>query len=123
MRAMPGSTLRAAVAIALLALVAAPLARAAVESSASAHACCPERRAPRPVQEAPCQQIAPTSCCLEVGVPPAPNGDAAVAAPVLAFAAPASALPPVPTPPARAVPARADGPPLRPLARTGVLLL
>jgi hypothetical protein len=113
---------RMAVATALLALFAAPLARAAVESRAAAHSCCPERQ-PRPDPDAPCQQMAPTSCCLEVGVPPMPTADESLAAPALVLAVAPSPLAPAPSPLPRAVLTQADGPPLPPLVQTGVLLL
>lgn len=123
MRAMPRSLAQTCVALTLLALFAAPVARAAVELGAGVHSCCPERQAPPRASEEPCQQIAPTSCCLEVGVPPTPNGDAALAAPVLVLVALSSPVPATPALFLRAALTQADGPPLPPLAMSGVLLL
>jgi hypothetical protein len=122
MRAMSRSVSRTALALALLALFAAPVARAALALGEGAHSCCPEVQTP-PASDAPCQQIAPTSCCLEIGIPPTAKGDEARVAPVLTvFAAPI----PVPRAPdlaPRAILTEADGPRLPPLIQTGVLLL
>ncbi len=123
MRAMPRSVSQLVTALALLTLFGAPFASAAIELSDGADSCCPQGPAPVPASNEPCQQIAPTSCCLEVGVPSTPSGDGALAAPVLD-----SVLLPAPVPAApdlvlRAVQTQADGPPLAPLAKSGVLLL
>ena len=117
---MPRSVSRTAVVFALLALFAAPVARAALELGSDAHACCPQPEAPR---DAPCQQIAASSCCLEIGVPATPSGDEATAAPLLALALPRAALPAAPALVLRAVLTQADGPPLPPLLQSGVLLI
>jgi len=122
MRALPGSISRAVVAVLLLALSAAPLARASAALAApAAHSCCPDAPA-RPDPAPPCQQIAPLSCCLEIGVPPTPGGPerpdalapALVPAPALEAFAPTR----------RCLAARGShAPPLAPLAQTCVLLL
>jgi hypothetical protein len=121
-RALPNPIARAAVAVVLLALFAAPLARASAALAATPHSCCPEAPA-SPDPAPPCQQIAPLSCCLEIGVPPA-HGDEARPA-ELALALPSAPLPAPAAPRARlAPPSRAsEGPPLAPLAQTSVLLL
>ena len=121
MRALPGSISRAVVALLLLALFAAPLARATAALGAKPHSCCPEAPA-RPDPAPPCQQMAPLSCCLEIGVPPAPGDEARPVGLELAiFIAPSAPA----APGARfARPSRAtEGPPLAPLAQTSVLLL
>jgi hypothetical protein len=86
----PGS--RAAVALLLLALVAAPLASEAVDAVDS-HGCCPDGA---PVADAsmPCQYLAALDCCDQVGLPATPAGDAARVGPVgFALAALAVYLP------------------------------
>ena len=122
MRVLPNPIARAAVAVLLLALFAAPLARASAALGARPHACCPEAPA-SPEPAPPCQQIAPLSCCLEIGVPPTPGGEGRPAE--LALALPSAPLPEPAAPPARlAPPTRAsESPPLAPLAQTSVLLL
>jgi hypothetical protein len=120
-RALPSSISRAVVALLLLALCAAPLARATTALGAKPHGCCPE--APASPEPAPCQQIAPLSCCLEVGVPPTPGGperpdDLAltlVPAPALDAFAPVQRC--------LAAPGSTGAPPLAPLAQSCVLLL
>lgn len=121
-RALPNPIARAAVAVLLLALFAAPLARATAVLGAKPHSCCPEAPA-SPEPAPPCQQIAPLSCCLEIGVPPTPGCEARVAE--LALTLPSAPLPePVPPRARLAPPSRAsEGPPLAPLAQTSVLLL
>jgi hypothetical protein len=74
--------IRAAIALLLLSLLGAPLARAASSTFASnPHGCCPGA-APAP-QSPPCQFAAPYACCGETGIPEAA---ADRAAPVLVFA-------------------------------------
>jgi hypothetical protein len=123
MRALPGSISRVVVAALLLALFAAPLARASAALAAPArHSCCPE--APAQSDSAPpCQQIAPLSCCLEIAVPPAAGDEARPAGLALAILTAPQLEPALPS--ARfARPTRAtEGPPLAPLAQTSVLLL
>jgi hypothetical protein len=124
MRAASTPAWRGAVAIALLVLFAAPVARAALERGGDSHSCCPQSEAPQPVSGEPCQQIAATSCCLEVGVPQTARCDEALAAPLLALrAAPWTAAPSVPETFPGPVARRVDAPRLPPLARTGVLLI
>lgn len=123
MRALPGSISRAVVAVLLLALTAAPLARAGAALAApGSHSCCPEAPA-QPDSQPPCQQIAPLSCCLEIGVPPTPSGperpDALV--PTLPPARALEAFAPARR--GLAAPASDAAPPLAPLAQSGVLLL
>ena len=123
MRALPGPISRVVVAVLLLALTAAPLARAGAALAApGSHSCCPEAPA-QPDSAPPCQQIAPLSCCLEIGVPPTPGGperpDALeptlLPAPVHeAFATTRRCL---------AAPGSTAAPPLAPLAQSCVLLL
>ena len=122
MRTMTRSATQICVALALLALFAAPVARAAIELGAGVHSCCPQEQAPPVDEDAPCQQIAATACCLEIAVPQSTISDLAHV-PALALAV--TPLP-APTPPVvalRAVLTRSDGPPLPPLAQSGVLLL
>ena len=89
----PGS--RAAVALLLLALVAAPLASEAVDAMDS-HGCCPDG-APLADSEMPCQYLAALDCCEQLGLPSTPAGDAARVAPVgAALVALAAVLPPPP---------------------------
>jgi hypothetical protein len=121
-RALPSSISRAAVAVVLLALFAAPLARATAALGARPHSCCPEAPAQRDPAP-PCQQMAPLSCCLEIGVPPAPGApDRPDSTEFALLAAPA----PEPFAPALRSSAalRSDAaPPLTTLAQTCVLLL
>lgn len=123
MRALPGSISRAVVAVLLLALFAAPLARASAALAApESHSCCPDAPA-RPDTAPPCQQIAPLSCCLEIGVPPTPGGPERPDGLELALV-PAQALEAfAPTLRCRAATGAAHAPPLAPLAQTCVLLL
>jgi hypothetical protein len=123
MRAMSRSVSQLSVALALLALFAAPVARAALELGRGAHSCCPEKRAPLPASDEPCQQIAPTSCCHEIGVPPGASADQAPPVPALGLAAPPDPAPAAPDRLPRAVRTEADGPPLPPLLQSGVLLI
>ena len=66
---------RAAVAVLLLALVAAPLASEAV-AALDRHGCCPDG-APVAETPAPCQYIAALDCCSQLAVPSTPAGDGA----------------------------------------------
>ena len=120
-RALPTSVARAAVAVLLLALFAAPLARAGSQLGARPHACCPKAPAPDPAP--PCQQMAPLSCCLEVGVPPAPSSVDRPDAPELALPPAPLAEPVAPALRLLAAHSCAEGPPLDPLAQSCVLLL
>ena len=123
MRALPGSISRAVVAALLLALSAAPLARAGAALAApESHSCCPDAPA-KPDSAPPCQQLAPLSCCLEIGVPPTPGGPERPDAlePMLVPVPALEAL--APTRRCLAAPGAAHAPPLAPLAQTCVLLL
>ena len=121
-RALPSSISRAAVAVVLLALFAAPLARATAVLGARPHSCCPEAPA-QPDPAPPCQQMAPLSCCLEIGVPPAPAGIDRPDAPELALLAAPGLEPFVPELRSSAALRSDAAPPLAPLAQTCVLLL
>jgi len=86
---------RAAVALLLLALVAAPIASGAL-AEADLHGCCPER-APVADSPLPCQYLAALDCCGQLGLPATPTSDALRSTP-LAFALVAFTAP-VPPPP------------------------
>jgi hypothetical protein len=113
--------MRAALAIALLALFAAPVVRA-VPDAATKRSCCPEERAPKPEPAAPCQQLAATTCCHELAVP---AGSTALSAPAVWLPVPANH--PISRGPAiaraRTALEREAPPPLSPLAASCVLLV
>jgi len=83
---------RRAVALLLLALVTAPLARAA-QAASDSHRCCPERA---PAAESPmrCQYLAPLGCCGQLGLTSTPSADDTLASPLaLAIVAISPVLP------------------------------
>jgi hypothetical protein len=112
---------RAAVALLLLALVAAPFASEAI-ASLDRHGCCPEG-APVTDSPAPCQYLAALDCCAQLGVPATPAGDAARTAPA-AFAV-VGVTPLLPPPPVLlfAHARHAHGPPQDAQLRVTVLRL
>jgi hypothetical protein len=92
--------LKAAVALLLLAMVAAPVLQASV-AAADAHACCPEG-APAADSSKPCQYVAPLGCCSLVAVPATPTSDDPRPQPLLLALVTPLSLPPEPFEPARA---------------------
>ena len=114
---------RAAVALVLLALVAAPILGEAFAAT-DRHACCPER-APLADAPLPCQYVAALECCGQLGVPATPAGDGLRSTPpALALVAFTPLLPaPLVPPRLREVAWALEHQPIPPLLRKSVLLL
>lgn len=117
-----GAVLRIATALALLSLLAAPLARAATSPlRGNAHHCCPDG-APASDPSVPCQFPVPFACCGQAGLPestvdPTPMVSLLVPLVLETLAAP------VAPPRLRELVLAPELPPIPPLLRTSVLLI
>lgn len=111
------------VGVLLLLLFAAPFARAAVELVPTAHSCCPSEKAPQPATDTPCQQLAATPCCQQVGVPAGAHAESEVVVPVLTLFSARIGSDSALGRCLRAELTRLARPPIPPLAACGVLLL
>ena len=112
---------RTAVALLVLALLAAPIARAAWADT-DAHRCCPEN-ASVPESPMPCQYAAPLGCCAQLGLPATPAGDGPRLLPVALALGVVTPFPPLPPVHAFEHERSGHGPPQAALVRTTVLRL
>jgi hypothetical protein len=117
-----GTVLRAATALALLSLLAAPLARAATSPlRGNAHHCCPDG-APATDPSVPCQFAVPFACCGQAGLPEStvdPTPMVGLLAPLVLETLAAPVAPPY----LRELLLAPELPPIPPLLRTTVLLI